>query len=126
MFIQNLSGNPSGELTSLNDFLVQIVSYSKRKSAGKQFLCDSTVYKRLFWSSSTLHEMRLRFLGGAKEVGRSCLLLSTDNTSILLDCGIKSAKPTEYPAFEDLPPVDAVIWSHAHIDHIGATPLLFS
>lgn len=70
--------------------------------------------------------MRLRFLGGAKEVGRSCLLLSTDNTSILLDCGIKSAKPTEYPAFEDLPPVDAVIWSHAHIDHIGATPLLFS
>ncbi len=70
--------------------------------------------------------MELRFLGGAKEVGRSCVLLSTEKTSILLDCGLKSTKPTKYPVFEDLPPIDAVIWSHAHIDHIGATPLLFS
>jgi len=70
--------------------------------------------------------MELIFLGGAKEVGRSCLLLSTDETSILLDCGLKSTKPTEYPIFDDLPPIDAVIWSHAHIDHIGATPLIFS
>jgi len=70
--------------------------------------------------------MELRLLGGAKEVGRSCLLLSTEKTSILLDCGLKSTKPTEYPLLEDLPPIDAVIWSHAHIDHIGATPLLFA
>jgi len=70
--------------------------------------------------------MEVRFLGGAKEVGRSCILLRTDETSILLDCGLKSTKPTEYPIFDDLPPIDAVIWSHAHIDHIGATPLLFS
>lgn len=67
-------------------------------------------------------------LGGANEVGASSYLLSIDDKNILLDAGIRvNRKGSDMlPAFEELPEkLDLVIFSHAHMDHTGALPVLF-
>jgi KH/beta-lactamase-domain protein len=74
--------------------------------------------------------MRLMFLGGAKEVGRSCILAETNETKVLMDCGINVASYHDpYPMLEGLhfPPseLDAVIITHAHLDHSGFLPYLY-
>jgi KH/beta-lactamase-domain protein len=77
-------------------------------------------------------DVRITPLGGVQEVGRSAFLVQTRESSILLDCGINpgSSKPFEafprldHPAFE-LDSLDAVVVSHAHLDHCGLVPFLF-
>jgi uncharacterized protein len=71
-------------------------------------------------------------LGGFGEIGRSCFLLITKESKVLLDCGINihEEKPFNYfPRFDItgfcLDEIDAVIITHAHIDHTGFLPLLF-
>ncbi len=74
--------------------------------------------------------VRISFLGGAREVGRSCLLLQTQESRILLDCGINPAAidETTYPYFDapefNIKDLDAVILTHPHLDHSAALPLL--
>jgi len=69
--------------------------------------------------------MRLSFLGGTREVGRSAILVDTDSEKILLDYGLKlNATPTDYPKNVDAK-LNAIIFSHTHLDHTGAVPLLF-
>lgn len=63
--------------------------------------------------------MRLTFLGGAREVGRSAVLVEDD---LLVDFGVKTANPTLYPVSSPSP--DAVVVSHGHLDHVGALPTL--
>jgi len=71
-------------------------------------------------------------LGGAQQVGRSAFLVQTRESSVLLDCGINpgSSKPFEgfprldSPEFE-IESLDAVIISHAHLDHCGMVPFLY-
>ncbi|MFB6087367.1 MAG: MBL fold metallo-hydrolase, partial [Haloarculaceae archaeon] len=65
--------------------------------------------------------MDIRFLGGAEEIGRSAILV---NESLLLDFGMKSATPPQFPV--ESPSPDAVIASHGHLDHVGAIPSLLS
>jgi len=65
--------------------------------------------------------MNLTFLGGAREVGRSAILV---NDSLLLDYGIKTGTPLQYP-LGDVEP-DAVVVSHGHLDHAGAVPALLA
>ena len=65
--------------------------------------------------------MKLEFLGGAGEVGRSAILV---NDSLLLDYGIKTDNPPQYPV-GDVDP-SAVVVSHGHLDHAGAVPALLS
>ncbi len=67
--------------------------------------------------------MRLRFFGGAQEVGRSSIMLE-GSTRILMDYGITIGNKIAYPS--SMPDVDAVVLSHAHLDHSGAVPLLFN
>ncbi len=75
--------------------------------------------------------IRLAFLGGARQVGRSCLLLQTPNSKVLLDCGIDVASQgaDQFPHFDipefDLTQLNAVIISHAHLDHVGLLPYLY-
>lgn len=75
--------------------------------------------------------IRLTTLGGFRQVGRSCLLLSTPYSRVLMDCGVnvgaggKDALPFfEIPEF-DIEKLDAVILSHAHLDHSGMIPYLY-
>ncbi len=63
--------------------------------------------------------MDFTFLGGAREVGRSAVLLNDD---LLVDFGVETANPTLYPVSSPSP--DAVVVSHGHLDHVGALPTL--
>ncbi|MCB1588298.1 MAG: MBL fold metallo-hydrolase, partial [Xanthomonadales bacterium] len=71
----------------------------------------------------------LVFRGAAGEVTGSCQLLRTDGGNLLLDCGLiqggaqqdrRNAADFGFPAGE----IDALVLSHAHIDHCGRLPLL--
>jgi KH/beta-lactamase-domain protein len=77
-------------------------------------------------------DVRITPLGGVQEVGRSAFLVQTRESTILLDCGVNpgSQKPFEafprfdHPSFE-IDSLDAVVISHAHLDHCGLVPFLF-
>ncbi len=83
------------------------------------------------WTKNKKDEwVRISFLGGARQVGKSCLLLQTPESRVLLDCGIDvtdSSRPypfLEAPEFR-INELDAVIITHSHLDHIGLVPYLF-
>ncbi len=65
--------------------------------------------------------MNLRFLGGAREVGRSALLV---NERLLVDFGTLTANPPQFPV--ETPDPEAVVVSHGHLDHVGMLPALLS
>ena len=72
---------------------------------------------------------KIHFHGAAGEVTGSCHLVDTGNSRILLDCGlIQGGRKDEARNREPFPfdpaRIDAVILSHAHIDHAGRIPLL--
>ncbi len=72
--------------------------------------------------------MQVRILGGAREVGRSCVLVEAVTANLLLDCGVKKLKDTEeYPLLNRriAETLDAVFITHAHIDHCAFTPWLY-
>jgi KH/beta-lactamase-domain protein len=85
--------------------------------------------------------IRATALGGFREVGRSSLLLETNHSKIIIDCGVSpepSAKGIDtnssdenkaYPylasANVTINDIDAVILTHAHMDHVGFIPYLF-
>lgn len=85
------------------------------------------------WVREKKHEwVRLSFLGAGRQVGRSCLLLQTPESRILIDCGIDPSQDegSEAYPFLDAPEfniseIDAVIVSHSHLDHCGIIPYLF-
>jgi len=77
-------------------------------------------------------DVRITMLGAAREVGRSAILVQTRESQVLLDCGINpgSTKPLEaFPRLDapqfDIESLDAVVISHAHLDHCGFLPYLF-
>lgn len=77
-------------------------------------------------------EISLFCLGGVKQVGRSCFIVITSESKIILDCGInpgENSGVSAYPRIDwfnfDLDEIDAVVISHAHIDHQGFLPTLF-
>jgi KH/beta-lactamase-domain protein len=83
------------------------------------------------WSMSR-EEVMLFCLGGVKQVGRSCFIVVTPETKVMLDCGINPGEMSgldAYPRLDwfnfDLDDLDAVVISHAHIDHQGFLPTLF-
>jgi len=76
--------------------------------------------------------VRLTYLGSGREVGRSCILLQTPESRILLDCGMNMGADTPetmYPYMEapefNISQLDAVIVSHSHLDHSALIPYLF-
>ncbi len=60
--------------------------------------------------------MKIHFLGGVREVGGSCIALETDDAKVALDYGIKVGEKLPDQSPNDF---DAVIISHAHLDHSG-------
>lgn len=76
--------------------------------------------------------VRITALGGFMEVGRSAILLETSNSKILLDFGLNpgvNTPPHMYPRLDMLgispEEIDAVVVTHAHVDHCGLIPFLF-
>ncbi|MFP8951684.1 MBL fold metallo-hydrolase [Natrialbaceae archaeon A-arb3/5] len=65
--------------------------------------------------------MDVRFLGGAREIGRSAILI---DETLLLDYGMDSGNPPSFP-LDDVDP-EAVVVSHGHLDHVGSLPSLLS
>jgi metallo-beta-lactamase family protein len=75
------------------------------------------------------HRVQIEFAGAAREVTGSCHILRVNGRTVLLDCGMfqgrrseTRAKNTELPL--PVEQIDAVVLSHAHIDHSGRLPLL--
>jgi uncharacterized protein len=100
----------------------------------RKFLNDigKKIYKE--WTSEKMDMwVRLTYLGGGRQVGRSCLLLQTPNSKVLLDCGINPAMlegSERFPYMDvseigDLNSIDAIILSHAHTDHSALIPYLY-
>ncbi|MGY4884842.1 MAG: beta-CASP ribonuclease aCPSF1 [Nanobdellota archaeon] len=109
----------------------------------REVLYDNNNYRRKFlneigekiykgWNPEKIEEwVRISFLGSGRQVGRSCLLLQTPNSNVLLDCGIDVASSgnDKFPYFNipefDISQLDAIILSHAHLDHSGLLPYLY-
>ncbi len=77
-------------------------------------------------------EICVTALGGFREVGRSAILVQTKESRVLLDCGINAGSRNPLNAFPklgsdifDLESLNAVVISHAHLDHCGLLPFLY-
>lgn len=88
------------------------------------------IYKE--WNAEKMEGWaRVTFLGGGRQVGRSCLILQTQNSKILLDCGldVASSGAEKFPYFQvsefNINELDAVVITHAHLDHVGLLPYLY-
>src|SRR3954467_7426373 len=73
--------------------------------------------------------MQIQFLGGATTVTGSQFLLTTERAKVLIDCGMFQGSPNEsirnrIPFAFDPGELDAVLVTHAHLDHCGLLPLL--
>ncbi len=69
--------------------------------------------------------MQVKVLGAAQEVGRSAFQVSCDGANFLLDYGILLGKEPQYPMHVKPRDIDAVVVTHAHLDHSGYVPSLF-
>ncbi len=72
--------------------------------------------------------MDVKVLGAANEVGRSGFLVNCNGTKLLLDYGVmfgRRGSPPQYPLHVKPKDLDAIIITHAHLDHSGNVPSLF-
>jgi len=102
-----------------------------RHSKNQQSFVTDTYLKPQSWLTNK-EEVILCCLGGVKQVGRSCFIVMTRESKVMLDCGINPGEASglnAYPRLDwfnfNLDELDAVIISHAHIDHQGFLPTLF-
>jgi metallo-beta-lactamase family protein len=74
--------------------------------------------------------VEVEFAGAAREVTGSCHIVRANGVTVALDCGLFQGHRAEARAKNEAPPVadlktlDAVVLSHAHIDHAGRLPML--
>jgi len=67
--------------------------------------------------------MKIKFLGGAREVGRAAIAVKTEKTQLLLDYGVMMNHEPGFPMHVPPKEVDAIILTHCHLDHSGAIPI---
>lgn len=73
--------------------------------------------------------MKIHFIGGAHEIGGSCSVVEVGGRRLLIDCGQKMGggdidRLPDLARVQELGPIDAILVTHAHADHIGALPLI--
>jgi hypothetical protein len=112
---------------------IQSIYYALKTGADERekFYRDlgETIFRPRF---TTTEQVTLKTLGGAQEVGRSCLMVETSESKVLLDAGIHPGARNAWDAYPrldwadvQLNEIDAVIISHAHLDHMGFLPALY-
>jgi putative mRNA 3-end processing factor len=69
--------------------------------------------------------LQITFLGGAREVGKSALLLKGKQSQILLDYGSHTGREPSFPMHVKPREIDSILLTHAHLDHSGGVPLFF-
>lgn len=81
---------------------------------------------------TSAEHVTIKTLGAFQEVGRSCLLVETAESKVLLDCGIHPGARNAWDAYPrldwaDVSPrdIDAIVISHAHLDHMGFLPAVY-
>jgi KH/beta-lactamase-domain protein len=74
----------------------------------------------------------IKTLGAFQEVGRSCVLVETAESKVMLDCGIHPGSRNTWDAYPrldwaDVAPrdIDAIVISHSHLDHMGFLPAMY-
>lgn len=99
----------------------------KEAATRKKFLHE--LGKKIYSPMGDIDWIRLTALGGFREVGRSCMVLKTPQTNVVLDCGISVGGPKPFPYLEvpefAIQSIDAVVISHAHLDHASLVPYLY-
>ena len=90
------------------------------------------VGKNIFTERETNRDwIRIICLGGWREVGRSCSLVETPKSKILVECGVNVGgnESNRFPYLQakefDSNELDGIIMSHAHLDHCGMVPYLY-
>lgn len=122
--VRKATTNPSSTIQAINYNLK--ISSTER---GKQL---KQVGEKIFRPRLTQKsEVSLLTLGGFGQVGRSCMLLTTPDSKILIDCGINPGARSPMDSFPrldflniTLDDLDAVVIGHAHLDHTGFLPVL--
>ncbi len=122
--IRKATTNPSSTIQTIN-YNLKISSADRSKQLRQ--IGDEIFRPRLTQKS----EVSLFTLGGFGQVGRSCMLLTTSESKILIDCGINPGARTPSESFPrldwtniTLDDLDAVVIGHAHLDHTGFLPVL--
>ena len=69
--------------------------------------------------------MQLKFLGGAREVGRIGIAVKSEKTQVILDYGVMLDHEPGFPMHVPPKEVDALILTHSHLDHSGALPIFY-
>ena len=114
----------SKTLNALNE--LYLMSSAERRKALRDI--GERIYRDMIVGPK---HVRITGLGGFGEVGRSCILIDTAESRILLDVGFAQSGygPESYPKFDAaelrLDELDAIVISHAHMDHVGLAPLLY-
>ena len=122
--IRKSTNKPSNTIQAINYQLK--ISSSERwkhlKQTGEQIFRPRLAQKS---------EVSLLTLGGFGQVGRSCMLLTTPDSKVLIDCGVNPGARSPREAFPrldwaniTLEDLDAVVIGHAHLDHTGFLPVL--
>lgn len=122
--VRKATTNPSSTIQAIN-YNLKISSADR----GKQL---KQVGEKIFRPRLTQKsEVSLLTLGGFGQVGRSCMLLTTSDSKILIDCGINPGARSPMDSFPrldwaniTLDDLDAVVIGHAHLDHTGFLPVL--
>jgi hypothetical protein len=122
--IKKATTKPSNTIKTIN-YQLKVSSADRAKQLTA--IGDEIFRPRLVQKS----EVSLLTLGGFGQVGRSCMLLTTPDSKVLIDCGVNpgARNPSEaYPRLDwaniTLDELDAVVIGHAHLDHTGFLPVL--
>ena len=122
--IKKATTKPSNTIKAIN-YQLKVSSSDRAKQL--KSIGDEIFRPRLVQKS----EVSLLTLGGFGQVGRSCMLLTTPDSKVLVDCGVNpgARNPSEaYPRLDwaniTLDELDAVVIGHAHLDHTGFLPVL--
>jgi putative mRNA 3-end processing factor len=69
--------------------------------------------------------LHIKFLGGAREVGRIGIAVKSEKSQVLLDYGVMLDREPGFPMHVPPKDVDALVLTHSHLDHSGALPLFY-